>query len=215
MIVYLVTNLVNGKQYVGQTLKSLRRRWMGHQLAGSYLYNAIRKYGKEYFNIEVLNICLNKKAMDSVEKFWIKTLNTLSPNGYNILKGGGDTTTLGMLGKKHSEETKRKIGDKKRGIPLPQSEESKLKISEAIRGVKRKPFSEEWKRNLSLSRLGKKRTEEQRKVQSEAIKRWHKMKTEEQRKLFSLATTGRKRTEEQVARMKAAQIMRRQNEQRP
>lgn len=110
MIIYLITNRVNNKQYVGQTRSSLRKRFNQHcdirnKTAISY---AIRKYGKENFSIEAL--CENINNLDELNKLeiqYIKDLNTISPNGYNVESGGRCSSP--------SEETKRKISKANRG----------------------------------------------------------------------------------------------------
>ena len=56
--IYLITNLINNKQYVGKTVYSLTHRFQGHCTNGTnkncYLHQAIQKYGKENFKIELL-----------------------------------------------------------------------------------------------------------------------------------------------------------------
>jgi len=113
MIVYLVTNNVNGKQYVGQTIKTLNTRWQQHQLETSHvscLRNAIKKYGTEAFSVEVLHVCETREEMSFVEMFYISLLNTKSPCGYNLTDGGE-----GNLGHIASEETRAKLSKAKLG----------------------------------------------------------------------------------------------------
>jgi group I intron endonuclease len=92
MIIYLVTNLINGKMYIGQTTQLLRRRWNQHcrvdKRGCSILYRAIKKYGKENFIIEVITICSSIEEMNYREVFYIKLFNTMSSNGYNQTSGG-------------------------------------------------------------------------------------------------------------------------------
>jgi group I intron endonuclease len=124
MVVYLITNKINGKKYVGQTVKPLHNRWIQHGKSSNrrntYFTNAIQKYGRESFKIETLRICHSKPEMDRIEKFYIAKLGTLRPGGYNLTTGGegtpGHTVSKAgrlrmrkaQLGKKHSEETKAK-----------------------------------------------------------------------------------------------------------
>jgi hypothetical protein len=75
-IIYLITNKVNGKKYIGQTVHSASRRWGGHKLSankGSRLpiHSAIRKYGPENFTVEVIAESL-KPFLSDLERFFIK-----------------------------------------------------------------------------------------------------------------------------------------------
>jgi group I intron endonuclease len=94
-IIYKITNLVNGKLYAGQTVRSLGDRWADHKrdsLNGvDYpLHFAIRKYGVDNFIIEELDFASSIEELNEKEIFWIKELNSLckNGNGYNVLTGG-------------------------------------------------------------------------------------------------------------------------------
>lgn len=166
MIVYLVTNNIDGKKYVGQTSQSLKRRWARHQQPfnhrrNSYLYNAICKHGIENFSIEILVQVSTKEEMDYYEIGMIKALDLRNPDkGYNLTDGGG-----GMLGFNLSEETRlkmsrhvkseehcKKISESKMGnqarLGMKHTEETKKRMSEVAKGRK---FSPEHIRNLSLA----------------------------------------------------------------
>lgn len=54
---------------------------------------ALEKYGNDYFNVEILELC-DESNLNSREEFWIQTLNTTAPNGYNLTKGGDYTYVL-------------------------------------------------------------------------------------------------------------------------
>lgn len=93
--IYKITNIQTNKAYIGQAI-NLNRRWTDHkarayyQDSGEYnspLHQSIRKYGLENFTFEILEECTTD-IIDEREIYWIKELNTLSPNGYNILIGG-------------------------------------------------------------------------------------------------------------------------------
>ena len=88
MKIYKITNTKNGKVYVGKT-NGKREYYFG---SGKLLKRAIEKYGKESFTIEVIEECSDDVANER-EMFWIRNLNTIVPNGYNISLGGegGDT----------------------------------------------------------------------------------------------------------------------------
>lgn len=127
MIIYLITNLINGKQYVGQTIHTVQERWANHLCRKSgctSLRRAIEKYGKDSFEIHPIDDAETQAELDEKERFWIKELNTLAPKGYNLTSGGDHVI--------FTEEVKNKIRLANTGRKC--SEESKAKISEALRG---------------------------------------------------------------------------------
>lgn len=106
MIIYLITNLVNGKLYVGQTIRSIEERWKNHT-DDIVVDRAIKKYGVKNFKIEQILSCSSQKELDFWENFLIKLLDTKNPNiGYNIKDGGASGA--------HSEETKKLISESSR-----------------------------------------------------------------------------------------------------
>lgn len=90
--IYKVTNLVNNKIYIGQTVTGIDSRWKGHLYKDGckFLHNAILKYGKENFKIEVIEYC-EEIELDDREVYWISYYHSTDRNiGYNILKGGNN-----------------------------------------------------------------------------------------------------------------------------
>jgi len=95
-IIYLITNSLNSKKYVGLTVQALKKRWQYHTEQAftnnikslDSLHAAIRQYGAEVFKIEQIDSGTTKVDLESKEKKWIKELGTLVPNGYNISTGG-------------------------------------------------------------------------------------------------------------------------------
>ena len=85
--VYLVTNTVNGKQYVGKTIWPINTRWNCHvssaKVHDTCLYRAIRKYGRDSFSLSVLEEVSSEEELNEAEKRWIVELTTRVPNGYN------------------------------------------------------------------------------------------------------------------------------------
>lgn len=106
--IYLRTNLVNGKQYVGQTNDFKQREcdWKctKSSYAGAYIDNARKKYGLENWKVEILKECDTQEELNEWEIYYIKKYNTKKPNGYNLTDGGNSTT-----GYKHTEETIERI----------------------------------------------------------------------------------------------------------
>lgn len=90
MIIYKITNNINGKMYIGQTINSIKERLRCHLKESSgYFPKALRKYGIENFTIEIIDS--SAKTIDELnvlERKYIKQLNTLRPNGYNLQVGG-------------------------------------------------------------------------------------------------------------------------------
>ena len=87
-IVYLITNLLDGKKYVGQTTRTLEERFSEHVEADSLLGRAIQRDGAENFSREVLVECETPEELDAQERFYIKKLDCKHPKGYNLTDGG-------------------------------------------------------------------------------------------------------------------------------
>ena len=184
--IYIIRNTVNGKAYIGQTIKKLEKRINEHlnltqaRRGSRLLKSAIEKYGRDAFTVEILHEVLDI-FLDEIEIAEIAKHNTLVPHGYNLDSGGhankvlSDETRWKMSeankGKTHSAETRRKISESLKGKPL--SPERRRKISEAHKGRKRKPRSAEHRRKMSEANKGKTHSAEHRRKMSEA----HKGKT--------------------------------------
>ena len=85
--IYKVTNKVNGKVYIGQSV-DIGRRWRTHMTAKDdiYFHKAIQKYGVENFEWEVIEQC-KKSELDERESYWIEYYDSFN-KGYNCTKGG-------------------------------------------------------------------------------------------------------------------------------
>ena len=99
--IYLITNRINGKQYVGQTSRSLKRRFYEHSRHKSAIGKAIKKYGRENFTIETIDVCETFEMANEREQYWIAFYGCVAPNGYNLTEGGKNGA--------RSEETCRKL----------------------------------------------------------------------------------------------------------
>ncbi len=102
--IYLITNKINGKMYCGQTIKPLIRRFKAHTKKTSKCYaltKAIQYFGDENFYFDQIDSATTYKELNMKEVYWIETLKTMSPNGYNTRFGGRNG--------KITNETKEKI----------------------------------------------------------------------------------------------------------
>jgi group I intron endonuclease len=149
MIIYKITNNINSKIYIGQTIDSLDKRWKRHNWKcttnrnAMAITSAIKKYGKENFTIEEIDKAENLTELNEKEVYYIKLYNSISPNGYNLTSGGDN--------KRLSEETKIKISKSNKGRKI--SEETRKKLSESHKGIRMKDST---KKKLSIANKGKK-----------------------------------------------------------
>lgn len=166
MKVYVITNLVNGKQYVGITRKTVDERFRQHLAEARWgnkraLLNAIRKYGEGAFCVREIASAENWKSLCEIERKLIVEMKTAVPFGYNMTAGGDGVEVLSpesidriknsMKGRTHSDEARRKIGLASKG--RPKSSDTKAKISAAHSG---KTLTEEHKAKLSAAKMGRK-----------------------------------------------------------
>ena len=175
-IVYCHTNRINGKKYIGQTTRTLKER-IGNDGKGYsyYIGQAIKKYGWENFETEILEEIESEDLnelhlkLDEREIYWIVFYDTTN-TGYNITEGGNSSLAW-------TDSMREKLSKTNKGHPV--SDETKRKISEANKGRKRPPVSEETRKKLSEankrrktfgSRKGQKTSEETKKKLSEAHK---------------------------------------------
>lgn len=96
-IIYKVTNTINQKVYIGQTINSLEERKYYHfyradnepSITHTHFINALRKYGKNAFTWEIIDTAENQDELDQKEIQWIAEYNSVE-FGYNIQNGGQD-----------------------------------------------------------------------------------------------------------------------------
>ena len=163
--IYLITNTINQKQYIGFTTKSPEKRLVEHfkDKRNRHVCNSLRFYGLDKFTIEVL---YQSKQLDHcknvMEPYFIAEYNTYKGVGYNMTLGGEGTPgkhwseesklkiSKANKGRKHSEKTKQNMREAQKHRP-PISEETRLKMSKSSKG---RPMTEENKIKLgNRSRL--------------------------------------------------------------
>ena len=141
-VIYLITHREDGKQYVGQTKRTIQHRWRGHlQKANkpgkhiSLIARSIKCHGPEAFDVEEVDWASSKETLDHKERFWIAFLDTMNPEvGYNLKEGGA----RGIM----CQDALDRMAGKLRGRKLPQGHPFTIKGKTApMKGRTRKP---EW-----------------------------------------------------------------------
>lgn len=200
--IYIHTNKENGKVYIGQTNQDPEKRWgkEGERYKGcKRFYSAIKKYGWDGFEHEILISGVDDSTVNFWETYFINHYDSMNRDkGYNLRSGGKKCFKVSnevkqkissslkgkmsgennpMFGKTHSEEVKQKI-----------SLENKVKLKGENNPMFGKKLSDEHKQKISLAEKGKKK----------------KPMSEEQKQKLSLANKGKKLTDEQKQKISSS-----------
>jgi len=119
--IYKITNLITNKIYIGKRCSDKDPEIDSYFGSGRYLHNSIKKYGKENFKKDIIELCKNGEHLSEREIFWIASYDSTNVRiGYNLSKGGdGGVPMFGNLnpmygktcednpffGRKHKQET--------------------------------------------------------------------------------------------------------------
>lgn len=181
--IYKITS-PSGKIYIGKSI-NIKKRLIKyrnlHCKSQTHLYNSLKKYGFDNHTFEVIKEC-TEEELNNLEIFYIDLYKSFNSKfGLNLREGGeggrmSEETKLKIsllhkgnthaLGKKHSEETKKRCGEARKG--KTRSEETKKKMSEAQKG---KIVSQETKDKMSLAWKNRKVSDETRAKMSKSSKR--------------------------------------------
>jgi len=150
MVVYLITNSVNGKVYVGQSIQSGSGRWRKHKSLlrcnkhdNIHLQNAWNKYGEVVWSYKVIDRATNQAELDKLETYYIVEVYNSNDRtkGYNKSTGGEHPII--------SEDARQRLRVAMTGRTLPKITKDKLR--EVMRGAGAgRTLSAETRRKISL-----------------------------------------------------------------
>lgn len=201
-LLYLATNKVNGKIYVGQTCLGLPLRKYRHLRdarlgRGSLFHRAIRKYGEDAFEFKVVCVGPQGPWLDEMEIGLIAAYGSFGKAGYNATAGGcGSRGNTNFLGKRHTPETIEKMRQVKLGKVF--TDEHRANLARARNkpgytgGGKGYKHTEEYKRRMAEQNKGQQLSEQAR----------------ENHRIASAARRGIKPSNETCAKISAAVLSR-------
>lgn len=183
--IYMTTNLINNKRYIGKHFGELNDSYLG---SGKLIKKAIEKYGKENFKKEILCIVANNEEANLKEKEYIKFYDAVNNDLFYNLHEGGDggnnnqkisESVSGinhpMYGKHHSVETKEKL---RQSSLAYWTEDKRKERSKKYTGAGNPMYGKK-----------KSKESEQKRIQNTDFSAY---RTEDYRKKMSLATSGEK-----------------------
>lgn len=188
-VIYCHTHVASGRRYIGMTKKTMMFRWNRHVYDATRLKrrthftNAIRKYGKNAFAHEVLEVCYDFEVASLAERCWIELYDTRNPEmGFNFLEGGrGDDRrsvpnspwktpgfrerhAKAMKGVLQKPEVKKKMSDaSKKAWSDPEYREQHTRKTNAF------VRSPEWREKARQQQLGKECSPEVRAKIAESV----------------------------------------------
>lgn len=152
-VVYLITNMVSGTQYIGISCNILGRVRQYKRAALSnkdnrYITRAMAKHGLANFSMAIIDTCDDYKLLSNLEIYYIKKYNTKYPFGYNLTDGGSVLTS----------DTRTKMSNSHKSKKL--SDAHKANIAKSHLGVKSwlgKTHTEATKEKMRIKATGRKR----------------------------------------------------------
>lgn len=188
-VIYKITCAVNGKIYVGKTMRSRpTRRWSEHKDCAlrhannprgqAYFYNALRMHGIENFAFEVIDHADSEPLLLAKEMYWIAALGSTRRNiGYNSTYGGESgvptpETLAKQIGRPCRTETREKIRAAQKGKPREHSEAFYAAMA-ARKDRPLTPAEAAYRERMKTNPIGRgtKRTEEQRRRMGDGIRK--------------------------------------------
>lgn len=155
--VYITTNHINGKKYIGQKRYDKANKWKSYLGSGIHLKRAINKYGSENFSKEIIEDCKSKELLDEREKYWIEYYNAVKSNEfYNIASGGDDGDTRAGYSEEQFKQSE-KFRKERLRESLPRGEASgvskltEIQVLEIIERLKNNDFTTDIAKDYFVS----------------------------------------------------------------
>ncbi len=153
-VIYGLIDGTNDFEYIGQTIRSVEKRFKEHAKDPYYIGSAIRAHGEDMFVIAILKVCYSKAELDFWERHFIKSRDTMVPNGYNLTEGGESSSFCEEARAKMSAA---RTGEKNHFFGKHHAAESMAKASALRRGQTpyKNLIAEMDAHNLSYTALAK------------------------------------------------------------
>lgn len=215
--VYCHIHRESGRRYVGLTKLTMMRRWNQHIYSASrkggqgclHFWSAIRKYGKDAFDHEILEVCSSLEEANAAEEKWIAQFCTRDPKkGFNLAKGGEqrrirDELTFREMASSSAKKMWLIPGMRERISAAARAhvftEEHREKLAESRKG---RTVPDEVREKISAAQRGKPRNQDS--IAKSAASRKGIVFTPEHRRNIGLAQRGKKKSPEHVAKVAAA-----------
>ena len=194
--IYSITNSVNGKVYIGQSI-NIHSRLQQHKKCHSsemVVTKALLKYGISSFIFEVVELC-DPTLLNEKERYWISLKNSIVPIGYNCTSGGDSKGTI-------SEQTRKAMSKAQKGKTVTTNTKEKLR---AINTGKQ--HKESSKEKASVASKNRWSCPLLRSMMLEANKKYVENRgpvSSETKAKISAALTGKTRSAEQCKKLAAA-----------
>ena len=232
--IYLTTNLVNGKIYIGRSEFSENKRHNAIYLGSGHKFkNALKKYGRENFKRKILRLCFTEHELTIWEHVYIKKYHSQDKNiGYNIADGDVNTSDYNPA---KLPEVRKKISENHAHLIGKNHPSYGKHLSEERKNIQSKIMKEKYENGEMVSPMkGKHHTEESRKKISDSLKVFFKTEkgfklkkkiketnetrvkmsksskkrkfTDEEKKHLSNILKGRKFTEEHKQKLREAKL---------
>lgn len=184
--IYITTNKINGKKYIGQHKGKPEDGYLG---SGTNIIKAINKYGKENFSKKILCFCETREEADAKEKYYIEYYNAVDDNNfYNLSEGGtgGDGWRACRRWMEEHPEKAQKIYQESYNRLLQWKENNPELYKEKVIGTLVKSSKQYWDSHPKEKQERKERLQEGRKKFWEENPEWHQEQVDKWRQAGSI-----------------------------